>query len=44
MQMVFFTMILAIALVIVGEKAKVVTEFMNQSANVIYKMLDIKAL
>lgn len=41
MQMVFFTMILAIALVIVGEKAKVVTEFMNQSANVIYKMLDI---
>lgn len=41
MQMVFFTMILAIALVIVGEKAKVVTEFMNQSANVIYSVASI---
>jgi len=41
MQMVFFTLIFAIALVFLGDKAKAVTDFMTQAANVIYKMLDI---
>ena len=41
MQMIFFTLIFAVALVFLGEKAAVVTQFMTQTANVIYKMLDI---
>lgn len=41
MQMIFFTLIFGISLVFLGEKAKVVTNFMTQSADVIYKMLDI---
>lgn len=41
MQMIFFTLIFAVALVFLGDKAKAVTDFMTQSANVIYKMLDI---
>ena len=41
MQMIFFTLIFAIALVFLGEKAAVVTKFMTEAANVIYKMLDI---
>lgn len=41
MQMIFFTLIFGIAPVFLGDKARVVTQFMTQSANVIYKMLDI---
>lgn len=44
MQMVFFTLIFAIALVFLGERAAAVTQFMTQAANAIYKMLDIVML
>ncbi|WP_293010094.1 MULTISPECIES: dicarboxylate/amino acid:cation symporter [unclassified Oscillibacter] len=41
MQMIFFTLIFGISLVFLGKKAQVVTDFMTQTAGVIYKMLDI---
>lgn len=44
LQMIFFTLVFAIALVLLGDKAAAVTQFMTQTANVIYKMLDIVML
>lgn len=41
MQLIFFAFIFGIALVLLGKKADLVTKFMDQSANVIYRMLDI---
>lgn len=41
MQIIFFTIIFGVALVMLGEKANIVVTFMDQSANAIYKMLDI---
>lgn len=41
MQMIFFTLIFGISLVFLGKKVQVVTDFMTQTAGVIYKMLDI---
>lgn len=41
MQIIFFTLIFGVALVMLGEKASMVTKFMGQSADVVYKMLDI---
>ncbi|MEH7344744.1 dicarboxylate/amino acid:cation symporter [Bacillus sp. JJ1532] len=41
MQIIFFSFIFGIALVLLGEKANLVTKFVDQSANVIYRMLDI---
>ncbi len=41
MQVIFFSFIFGIALVFLGEKAKTVTQFMDQSAQIIYRMLDI---
>ncbi len=44
MKMVFFTVILGIALVLLGEKAQLVTDFFSQGATMTYKMLDIVML
>lgn len=41
LQMIFFTVMFAIALVYRGEKGKPVVEICNECAQVIYKMLDI---
>lgn len=41
LQIIFFTLIFGVALVMLGEKANIVVKFMDQSANAIYKMLDI---
>lgn len=41
MQIIFFTLIFGVALVMLGKKADIVVKFMDQSANAIYKMLDI---
>lgn len=41
LQMIFFTMIFAVALVYIGEKGKRVAEICGEIAQVIYKMLDI---
>lgn len=41
MKMVFFTVILGISLVLLGDKVSVFTQFLNQGATLTYKMLDI---
>lgn len=41
MQIIFFTIIFGVALVILGDKTKAVRDFMDQSAQVMYRMLDI---
>ncbi|MFV0498020.1 MAG: dicarboxylate/amino acid:cation symporter [Candidatus Fimivivens sp.] len=43
-QLIFFTFILGIALVILGEKVAAVTALMAQSAQITYRMLDIVML
>ncbi len=40
-QMIFFTVLFAVAMVYLGDKAKKVVEICSQAAEVIYKMLDI---
>ena len=41
MKMVFFTVILGVSLVLLGDKVKIFTDFMNAGATLTYKMLDI---
>ncbi|MCQ1529494.1 dicarboxylate/amino acid:cation symporter [Lutispora saccharofermentans] len=41
MQVIFFTILLGIALVMLGEKGKMITDLMNQGATACYKILDI---
>ena len=41
MKLVFFTVILGVALVLLGDKVKPFTDFMNAGATLTYKMLDI---
>ena len=44
LQMIFFTVMFAVAIVYVGDKAKKVVEVCEQCAQIIYKMLDIVML
>lgn len=44
LQMIFFTVLFAVAIVYVGDKAKKVVEVCEQCAQIIYKMLDIVML
>ena len=41
MQLIFFTFILGVAIVHLGEKANVFTQFLDQGAQITYRMLDI---
>ena len=44
LQMIFFTVLFAVAIVYVGDKAKKVVDVCEQCAQIIYKMLDIVML